>query len=81
MSDQCQRQTSTVNDLLIKVRQLETAFATVQQQNMYSVKRLIEMEDKQNRLEEELREMKDQVSGVDSLRNETNGKMLYYHFR
>ena len=45
ISDQCQSQASTVNDLLIKMRQLETDYKN--------------MADKQKRLENELQKMKD----------------------
>ena len=90
ITGQCQSQTSTVNDLLMKIRQLEndysslrkleTDYETLRQQYMDSENRLMEIEDKQKRLDDELREMKDQISDINSLQNETDGKKSYYHF-
>ena len=65
ISDSCQSQTSTINDLLMKVRQLETDHATLRQQN-------IEMGNKQKILEDELREIK--IKSLENLRNKTDGK-------
>ena len=73
VSDQCQSQTSTANDLVTKFRQLETEYASLRQQYMHSQNRLIEMEGRQKKLEDELREVKDQVNRTELLK-ETDGK-------